>query len=263
MTENRNSHYSYRAIVQIATQLRFIIVLKIIRNCMTKILKRFTFLLIITIACAGCINAQKTQRFSISISAGMSKTGNLEFSELYRKSNFSSTVQILTTASSRNNNFNFRIGYQPIKSISINGSIGVASYGFQYTGNVFASPDNTLSVGGFVAHENYSTRLMEVGFSTSYQIANKNDFSFIFRPGIVWYTNPREKSRQILGFYMKSNNFSATLFTGIEVPIMNAFHVGIGLNAKIALQDFVRVFDFENKFRPYALGLETSLTYRF
>ena len=230
---------------------------------MNKNLKRITFLFITIFAFADSINAQYAHRFSVSIAAGMSKTGSLEYSDSYTEFRSSPTINILTTGLSRNSNYNFSLGYQPIKSFSINGSIGVASYGFQYTGDVIASPTNFISPGGFIAKESFTTRLMEVGLSVLYRIELNYDLAFVIQPGIVWYTNPKDRYPQLLGINMNSNNFSATFFTGIEIPINNAFFASIGLNTKIALDNFNGSFGFDNKFHPFALGLQTSISYRF
>lgn len=225
--------------------------------------KNLVSLLFIIIGANSSI-AQHDHRLRISLTAGMSKTGSLIYGDEYRKFDISPTIKILKTSLSRNNNYNFGIGYQFSRSILINGSIGVASYGFQYRGDVTASPLNSASVGGFIAQQTYTTRLMEVNLSTSYHYELNQALSIIIQPGISWYTNPREDSRQVLGVLMKGNNFSATFFTGVEVPmISNIFFIRAGVSTKIALDNFSVFFDFDNKFHPYSIGLQTSISYRF
>jgi len=252
--------------MQITILLRFTIdvVQNIIRNCMKEKFWNPIFLVVLIIGCTHSIDAQQWHRFSLSVTAGMSRTGSLEYSEEYREFDVTPTIDILTTTTSRNRNYNFTIGFQPAKSISINGSIGVASYGFQYSGLVIASPTNFASVGGFITTEKYSTRLMEVGLSTSYRKSINEDLSIIIRPGLMWYTNPKENFAQLLDMLMNSNNFSATFFAGLETPLVNnRFYISLGLNTKIALQNFANDKRFNNKFLPYALGLQTSISYRF
>ncbi len=227
-------------------------------------IQRFLFLVVIILGCTNFGTTQEFDRFSLSLAGGMSKTGSLEYSEQYRRSSNTSTIEILTTDLSRNNNFNFAIGFQPAKSFSINGSIGVASYGFFYSGNVIASPTNFASVGGFVTSRSYTVRLMEVGLSTSFRRTLNSDLSIVVQPGLVWYTNPKGRNQQLLWLHLNSNNFSATLFTGIETPLIsNDFYIAIGLNTKLALQNFAGNYTFDNKFNPYAFGLQTSISYRF
>ena len=225
--------------------------------------KKFVVLLFFIIGAIN-VNAQNDHRLSISLTAGMSKTGSLNYGDEYRKFDITPTIQILKTSLSRNNNYNFGIGYHINKSILINGSIGVASYGFQYTGDVIASPVNTISVGGFRAQESYETRLMEVNLSAAYQLNVSKDLSFIIQPGISWYTNQREDFRQILGINLKSNNYSATIFTGVKIPmISNILFVSAGVSAKVPLQNFASYYDFDNQFHPYSLGLQTTISYSF
>ena len=220
--------------------------------------KSSLYLLFIVLLGSADIYAQEYHRFSTSISAGISKTGSLSYSESYREFTSSPTVVISKSSLSRNNNFNFSIGYHPSRSISLNGSIGVASYGFLYSGDIIASPTNmaTVQLGDF------STRLMEVGFSASYRIHHSDDLTFLAQPGLVWYTNPKERFSQVLGINQNSNNFSFTLFTGIEVPLSsNSFFANIGINTKVALDNFAS--NIEYKFEPFAIGLQASIAYRF
>ena len=209
-------------------------------------------------------NAQYNHWFSVNLTAGLSKTGSLTYGDEYRKSVNSVTLKILKASTSRNSNFNFGVAYHPSKSILINGSIGVASYGFQYTADAIASPVNILSIGGFRVQESYKTRLMEVNLSAAYQLNFSEDVSFIIKPGISWYTNPKERFQQTLGITMNSNNFSATLFSGVEIPmISNLLYVSAGVSAKIPLSNFASFRSFDSQFHPYALGLQTSISYRF
>ncbi|MEM9544607.1 MAG: hypothetical protein AAGA77_01470 [Bacteroidota bacterium] len=233
---------------------------------MIKSLHKFIILLLVLIGCFGELKAQEAKRFNLSIAYGMSKTGSLTYSEQYLEiEGISSTINILTTTQARNSNYNFSIGFQPSRSISINGSIGVASYGFQYTGDVVASPTNTLSVGGFVAREVYSTRLMEVGFAISYRYSFSEFLTFFVQPGLAWYTNPRDDFQQLFGINLKSNNYAASFGTGLETPLIDdVLFISLGFNAKIALNDFgSRGTEDINSFRPFAFGLQTSITYRF
>ncbi len=224
-----------------------------IRNCLSLLI------LIITVYSA---HAQNDYKFSISINAGMSKTGSLKYGTSYRAFEALPTVNISKIGFSQNNNFNFEIGYHPSKSFSLNGSIGVASYGFRYTGDVIASPTNSISVGGFKSKDTYSTRLMEVGVSAKYLIKSNDAISFFIQPGIAWYTNQKGLFSPILFIPLKSNSFSATLFAGVQVPINNNFHVSAGISSKLALHNFAVFYDYDNQFYPYALGLQTTLSYR-
>ncbi|MFT4535400.1 MAG: hypothetical protein ACJA1A_002468 [Saprospiraceae bacterium] len=225
--------------------------------------KNFVILLYFAVGSISA-NAQNDHWFSVNLTGGLSKTGSLIYSDEYRKSINSVTVEILKVSSSRNSNFNFGIAYHPNRSILINGSIGVASYGFQYTGDVVASTVNTLSVGGFRVQESYKTRLMEVNLSAAYQLNFNEDVSFTIKPGMSWYTNPSENFQQTLGFTIKSNNFSATFFSGIEIPmIRNILYASVGVNAKVPLDNFASTYHLDSQFHPYALGLQTSISYRF
>ncbi|MGK0314331.1 MAG: hypothetical protein ACI86M_000543 [Saprospiraceae bacterium] len=216
------------------------------------------------IFCATISNAQNDHRLSINLTAGMSKTGSLICGDKYREFDITPTIQILKTSLSINNNYNFGIGYQINKSLLINGSIGVASYGFQYTGDVIASPINSVSVGGFRTQESYQTRLIKVNLSAVYQLNVNKDLSSIIQPGMSWYTNPNDRFRQILGINMNSNNFSASLFSGLKIPmISNILFVSVGVSAKMPLQNLTSFYDFDNQFHPYSIGLQTTISYRF
>ena len=194
----------------------------------------------------------------------MSKTGSIKYGTTYRAFDSSPTVNILEVGLSRNNNYNFGIGYNPTRSISINGSIGVASYGFRYTGDVVASPINTASIGGFTSKASYSSRVMEVGLSAKYLVKSNESISLFIQPGLAWNTNQAGVFTPILFIPFKSNNFSATLFAGVEIPmISNTFFISVGINSKIALNNFAAFYDYDNQFYPYAIGLQTTLSYRF
>jgi len=231
---------------------------------MHKGLEKIIVISIVTFVFAVSADAQIIQKFSLSIAAGMSKTGSIGYNDSYRQYSSSPIINIEKAVSSRNNNYNFSIGYQAKKSLTINGSIGVSSYGFQYSGDIAPSRISTVPMGGFSIKETYTTRLMEVGLTASYRIPYKNDLAFIIQPGVAWYTNPKEEISQTLGIFMNSNNYSATFFTGIEIPItVNSFSLSIGVNTKVALNNFAWPNEIETNFRPYALGLQTAITYRF
>ena len=230
-----------------------------------KIYSKFIlFIILITFFCGQNLLAQNIRNFSFSLAAGMSKTGSLKYGTSYRAFENSSTVHLLKTNSSQNKNFNFGIGYHPSKFFSINGSIGVASFGFQYTGDVTASPSNFASLGGFTSKESYSSRVMEVGLSANYIIKHNESISLFIQPGIAWYTNQARVFSPILFIPLNSNNFSATVFAGVEIPmISNILFINVGINSKIALNNFAAFYDHDNQFYPYAIGLQTTISYRF
>lgn len=218
----------------------------------------------IIFCCSLSINAQHNPKFKLSLSLGMSHTGSLIYGDRYQEWEGGSTFIVKNTNSARLPNYNLGVGYQLSKSFSINGSIGVASYGFSYKADVIAPISSGTSSSSVYVSDNFTLTLMEVGFSGAYQFKLSNDIQFIIQPGLVWYTNPRFIRSQILRISQNSNNFSASLFTGIELPISNnQFYVSIGLNTKIPLGDFANIYSIESVIYPYAIGLQTTILYRF
>ena len=214
--------------------------------------------------CSLSINAQDNPRFKIGLSLGMSHTASLFYGDRYQVIESSPSFLIQNTSPSRLPNYNLGIGYYLSNSISINGTIGVAKYGFGYHADVVAATSGGSPSGNFSTSSHYITSLMEVSLSGAYQFKLSNDIQLIIQPGIAWYTNPRFNSFQLLQIFQKSNNFSATLFTGIEIPISNnGFYVSVGLNSKIPLADFSNTFAIDSKLHPYAIGIQTTVSYRF
>lgn len=204
------------------------------------------------------------KKAKISISAGQNFSGNYKFSDSYQGSIFQSRIDITRSGISRASNYNFGIGYKVDKKFWFNGSIGISNFGFHYTGPVVASEVNLSSVGGFVSSETYNVRLMEVAGIIEYKTKVKDEISLLVQTGLAWYTNDRQKFTKVLQIFQNTDNFSALLFTGIEVPVINEnFSVSAGVNIKMALGNFAASYDNEEYFYPYAIGLQSTISYRF
>ena len=222
------------------------------------------YVAIFLLAFSLSIHAQHTPKFKLGLSIGMSHSGSLVYGDRYQEWDGAPTFHIKKTSPSRLSNYNFGIGYQLSKSFSINGTIGVAKYGFGYNADVIASPSSGSSSGNFSISGNYITSLMEVSLSGAYQFKLSEDIQFIIQPGIAWYTNQRFDRFQSLQIFQKSNNYSAILFTGIEIPISsNDYYISVGLNTKIPLRDFANMYSIESQLRPYAIGIQSTLSYKF
>jgi hypothetical protein len=204
---------------------------------------------------------QNKDDLQISINAGISSSGNLKYSQEY--SNFSSSPEIFieNTSNTTTRNYNLGVGYQMTPSFIIQGSIGTVNYGFFYIGRSF-SPSGSLS--NIVLREKYNTKIMEVNLSGIYKYEISPEIQLLIQPGFSWYTNPNESRPQSLRIPQNSNNYSATLFSGLEFPVLSELlFINIGINAKVALSDFAFDFDFENSFFPYAIGIQSGINYRF
>ncbi len=215
----------------------------------------FAFILF---CCSLSLNAQNTPRFKVGVSVGMAYTGSLVYGDRYQVVDSSPAFIIKNTNPSRLTNYNFGVGYILSNSFSIIGIIGVAKYGFGYKVTV-DSPGSII----FNKSGTYKSKMTEVSLSGEYHLSLSKDIQFIIQPGIAWYTNQGYDS-QSLQIFQKNNNYSALLFIGVEIPIsINRFYISAGLNTKIALADFGNTFSFDNKYHPYALGLQTTISYKF
>ncbi len=226
-----------------------------------KLLSNQLIIILLTICWLQESYGQNKNEIQLSLNAGISSSGNFSSSNEYSFFNPLPEISIENISNTTTRNYNLGLGYQVSPSFILQGSIGIVNYGFFYIGRSF-QPSGSLS--NMVLREKYNSKIMEVNLSGIYKYEISPEIKLLIQPGFSWYTNPSENRPQSLRIPQNSNNYSATLFSGLEFPVLSELlFVNIGISSKVALSNFAFNFGFENRFFPYVIGIQTGINYHF
>ena len=151
---------------------------------------------------------------------------------------------------------NYNLSYTRFfaKEHGISLSCGISSYGFEYEG---VSENSGNKVSGY-----YQTNRSEIGLSYVHRSALSPKVFMLFEPGIRYHTEGDFTTNRVWLIGQSAYSFSG--FAGFEF-LQNrcGIFTNIGVQVKVALTEYNRIFRSTEAFYPYFIGIRLGVNFRF